>query len=259
MSNKQIDLSIALAAIRIGNWKRLYDSIVTSVGSKYTFELIFCGPHENLPSELQGLENVRLIQDFGCPTRAQQIACIDAKGRYLAWTADDGWFLPGKLEECLNILENNASERKCLVTHYSEGGNAQGLSSYSLNFHEPARSPYFPDNYLVFNSVILQTEHYKDIGGLDAQFEVLPMAFCDYGVRTHRDGIDVILHQDVIFECTHFPGRTGDHAPIHDAQTGHDMQVYRNIYNNPNCIGRIKIDLENWKNAPARWVRRFGA
>ena len=251
------DLSIALAAIRKHNWKKLYDSIVSSVGS-YTFELIFCGPHNELPEELRSLPNVKCIQDFGCPTRAQQIACLAATGKYLAWTADDGWFLPNKLKECLDILEKNPAEAKCLVTHYSEGGNAQGLSSYSLNFHEPARSPHFPDSYLVFNSVILQTKHFLSIGGLDSQFEVLPMAFCDYGARTHRDGIEVILHENVIFECTHFPGRTGDHAPVHDAQTGHDMQTYRNIYSNQNCIGRVVIPLDNWKNADARWERRFG-
>ena len=47
------DLSVCLAAIRKDNWNRLYNSIVDSIGD-YTFELIFCGPHEELPEELHG-------------------------------------------------------------------------------------------------------------------------------------------------------------------------------------------------------------
>lgn len=203
--NEKLDVSICLAAIRKHNWLRLYNSIVASINGKYTFELIFCGPHDELPDELKGISNIRCIQDFGCPTRAQQIACIAATGRYLIWTADDGWFLPGKLAAALDLIESCKDGRKALVTHYIEGGNAQGLTSFSCNFHEPVRSPFYPDSYLVFNSVILQTEHFKELGGLDCEFEVCPLAFVDYGVRTHRDGATVLFYQQNIFECTHFP------------------------------------------------------
>jgi len=252
----EYDLSICLAAIRKQNWSRLYNSIIESIGN-YSFEIIFCGPHEEPPEELKNLPNVKCILDYGAPTRAQQIACIAARGEYLAWTADDGWFLPNKLKECLDIIKANPSSRKAMVTHYKEDIK-DGLASYSCNFHEPARSPYFPDSYVVFNSAIVQTDHFKEIGGFDCRFEVCPMAFVDYGIRSHRDGIEVIMNDDIIFECTHFPGRTGDHAPIHDGQTQHDMPLYKKIYLNPNCVGRIHIDLENWASEPSRWIRRFG-
>jgi hypothetical protein len=73
------DLSVCLAAIRKDNWPRLYNSIVGSVGD-YSFELIFCGPHAELPDELKDLENVSCIQDFGAPTRAQQLSMKNASG-----------------------------------------------------------------------------------------------------------------------------------------------------------------------------------
>ena len=50
------DISVCLAAIRKDNWVRLYNSIKESV-EDYTFELIFCGPHAELPVELQELDN----------------------------------------------------------------------------------------------------------------------------------------------------------------------------------------------------------
>lgn len=250
------DLTIALAAIRKQHWKRLYDSIVSSVG-KYSFELIFCGPHDEPPEEMKHLPNVKCVVDFGCPTRAQQKACLAASGKYLAWSADDGWFLPGKIEKCLDMLESNKSERKALVTHYNEA-NKNGLENYNVNYHESVRSPYLPNNYVVFNSAFVQTEHFKELGGFDCSFEVCPLAFVDYGNRTHRDGADVMMLNEVIFECTHFPDRSGDHAPIHDAQTQHDVHVYRQIYANPNCIGRTTIPIDNWVNASSHWERRFG-
>ena len=68
------DLSICLTAIRDDNRLRLHDSIVESVGD-YSFELIFCGPHEELPEELQGLDNVSCIQDLVLPPDASSVRC----------------------------------------------------------------------------------------------------------------------------------------------------------------------------------------
>lgn len=249
------DLTIALAAIRTYNWKRLYDSIVQSIGD-YTFELIFCGPDSELPDELKNKENVKLIQDFGSPTRAQQIASLASTGRYTTWAADDGWYLPNKLKECLDILDNMNDEKKALLAFYQEDKRA-GLANYSCNFHEPIRSPYYGNEYLVFNCAIVQTEYFKQLGGFDCCFEVLPMAFTDYGVRSHRDNVTVHVFEENLFECTHTPGTSGDHAPIHHAQLEHDQPLYGTMYNNPSCIDRIKIDADNWKNSPDVWKRRF--
>lgn len=253
------DLSVCLAAIRKDNWNRLYNSIVDSIGD-YTFELIFCGPHEELPEELQDKENVRCIKDLGSPTRAQQISMQDAQGRYITWTADDGWFLPDGLSSCIKQLDDNPKEKKCIVTQYNEGGS-DGLGDpnagmYCMNFHEPVRSPFYPNNYLIFNSVILPTQYFKDLGGFDCRFEVCPMAFVDFGARAQLDGMEATL-TGVIFECTQFPGTTGDHAPIHHAQLEHDQPLYAKIWRSSSCLERLKIDYNNWENTPSVWTRRF--
>ena len=253
------DLSVCLAAIRKDNWPRLYNSIVGSVGD-YSFELIFCGPHAELPDELKDLENVSCIQDFGAPTRAQQLSMKNASGRYLTWTADDGWFLPYGLSECIRQLDEISSEKKCIVTQYIEGGS-DGLGDpkagmYFMNFHEPVRSPFYPNNFLIFNSVVLPTQYFKDLGGFDCRFEACPMAFVDFGARAQLDGIDASL-VGVIFECTQFLGPSGDHAPIHYAQLEHDQPLYASIWRSSGCLDRIEIDYDNWKRAPEVWTRRF--
>jgi len=253
------DLSVCLAAIRRDNWVRLYNSIVESVGD-YSFELIFCGPHAELSDGLKNLENVKCIQDYGAPTRAQQISMQEASGRYVTWTADDGWFLPNKLSECIDRLDSIDKEKKALVTQYIEGGK-DGLGDpeegmYCLNSHGPARSPHYPDDFLIFNSVILPTEYFKSIGGFDCRFEVCPMAFLDFGARAQLDGVETHL-TPVIFECTHLPATNGDHAPVHFAQTDHDQPLYSKIWNDSSCLERVKIDFNNWKKADKVWKRRF--
>ena len=254
------DLSVCLTAIRDDNWLRLHDSIVESVGD-YTFELIFCGPHEDLPDELDGLDNVSCIQDFGPPTRCQQRSMLEASGRYLTWTADDGWFLPGKLAECIDMLDTMEAEKKCVVTQYNEGDHDglgdPGANMYCINSHDPVRSTHYPNDFLIFNSVILQTQYFKDLGGFDCRFEACPMAFVDFGARAQLDGMEAQL-TGVVFECTQFPGTSGDHAPIHHAQLDHDQPLYAEIWQDASCLDRITLDINNWKEAPELWTRRFG-
>ena len=257
MSNKY-DLSVCLAAIRKDNWKRLYDSIVSSIG-EYTFELIFCGPHKELPESLEGLENVRCIQDYGSPTRAQQISMEGAVGRYITWTADDGWFYEDGLKLCIDFLDEQ-SENKCLVTRYTEGGS-DGLGNpdegmYQINNHFPVESCFYPQHFLIFNSVVMETSLFHELGGFDCRFEACPMAFVDFGARAQMNGLVPTL-VNTIYECTQYPGASGDHAPIHYAQLEHDQPLYSRIWKSSKCLDRIKIDYDNWKLADKVWQRRF--
>jgi hypothetical protein len=77
-------------------------------------------------------------------------------------------------------------------------------------------------------------------------------------MRTQRDGAKIHLIDLIMSQCGHMPGTSGDHAPMHYAQLDHDEPLFRSIYSDPNCVNRIKIDINNWKNSPERWVRRFG-
>ena len=257
------DLSVCLAAIRKENWSRLYNSIVESIG-EYTFELIFCGPHNELPEDLQGLENVKCIQDYGCPTRAQQISMKGAKGRYITWTADDGWFFKDGLRQCIDFLDQQPKEKKCVVTQYTEGGSDglgdPKLGMYQINFHDPVRSQFYPNHFLIFNSVVLETEVFHKLGGFDCRFEACPMAFVDFGVRAQLAGLKPAL-VGTIFECTQLPGPIGDHVPIHHAQIDHDQPLYAQIWRSPRagaqCPERIEIDYDNWQQSPDIWTRRF--
>jgi hypothetical protein len=53
------------------------------------------------------------------------------------------------------------------------------------------------------------------------------------------------------------PGTTGDHAPVHYAQTENDEMLFAVVYSNINSTTRKSIDFDNWQKAPSVWERRF--
>ena len=82
------------------------------------------------------------------------------------------------------------------------------------------------------------------------------MAHADFGARAQLNGIKPTL-VGVVFECTQFPGTSGDHAPVHYAQIDHDQPLYQKIWNSSTCLSRVKIDFNNWQKADKIWKRRF--
>jgi len=249
------DISICVPTIREQHWQRLYDSIVESIG-QYTFELILCGPYDELSDYLKNKNNVILIKDHGSPTRAQQIAVSKATGKYVTWAADDGWYYPKMLEKSINILNEMNNKKAVIVSHYIEG-NELALRNYTMNYHWPLRSAFYPDSFLIINVGIASLEYYKETGGLDCKFECTAMSHADWGARAQLDGASVHFLEEVLFECTQFIGPIEDHAPIHYAQHEHDQPLYASIWNSSQCLER-KIDFNNWKEAPSFWTRRFG-
>lgn len=248
------DISVCVPTIRPQHWKRLYDSIVNSVG-EYTFELVLCGPYKKLDDYLLTKNNVIIIEDYGSPTRAQQVAVSKASGKYMIWAADDGWFYPDMLKKSIDILNEANDKKSVLVSHYVEG-NELALRNYTMNYHEPLRSPFYSNEFLIINVGIVDLEYYKELGGLDCKFECTAMAHADWGARAQLDGADVHFLEEVLFECTQFVGPIEDHAPVHFAQLQHDQPYYASVWRSSSCLDR-KVKFDNWKDVEKVWTRRF--
>ena len=76
--------------------------------------------------------------------------------------------------------------------------------------------------------------------------------------RVQADGGRLYDSQTDATTCNHYVDKTGDHAPIYDAQTFFDKPQFDEIYSVPNAANkRIKIPLDNWKQQPDVWERRF--
>lgn len=277
------ELTVLVPGIRTKNWKRLYESVGNSF--KGTYEIIFIGPYLP-PEDLVCADNIRYIQDWGSPIRCQQIALTKAEGVFITWAADDGYFIKDALsiaydkimscydtpthnEFIINKLEVTSTgiafnNKRIVMGKYYEGNNdgdmpMQNNDYYDLNNHDATRIKWLPKPCYMLNVGLVPTSLLLEMGGWDAEnFEVCPMAYNDLAVRMQRNGVEFIIQDEMMFTCSHLPGHEGDHGPIHDAQIYHDQPRFMSIYGTNNCLNRINIDINNWKQARSKWIRRFG-
>ena len=254
-------LSILIAGIRPKNWYKLYQSIQLSFSGEW--EIIFVGPYP-LPRVLKQFDNIQYVEDWGSPIRGLQIALTKAQGEYVSIAADDGTYLKGMLDEVFDVLkEKGYPEKHIMVCKYFEGTRSYVTMSnpeyYRINFHKGAKCRWIPDRCLLMNMMVAPRNLLWDMGGWDCEFEVPAMALCDLSVRVSlRDDIELELSKDSVYYCNFMNAEDGDHKPIHDAQTDMDMPRFKSIWDGDEKPERLKIPLDNWKDAPDRWVRRFG-
>ena len=246
-------ISIVCPAIRVDNWQGVYDSICGS--TSIPFELILISPYD-LPVSLKGRNNVKHIVDWGNPVRCSNIGLQHCDGELITVTADDGQFLPDMLDKAIESFDAMPPHPKNVLVakYYEHDWTLQPESYYLLNLAYP-RTPNTYDDWLIFNLVITKTAYLKQLGGWDARFETPAFAHADMAIRAQRDDCITKLYGNPLIFCQH--GQP-DHGPIERGHVDHDDPLYRSIHNDPNDIGRINIDINNWQQAPARWTRRFG-
>jgi hypothetical protein len=254
-----VKISVILPGIRRFNWLNFYNSVGRATSHEY--EVIIVSPYE-LPKELKNKKNIKYIQDWGCPSRCQQLGLIAAEGEYVTWGADDGFFVKEKIDKAIKVLEENKNSSKDILTcKYVEGSNPSPEmyqdKYYKINHAAGLRSEFIPDDYWILNVGIVDTEYAKSLGGWDSQFEVTTISHMDFAVRCQRNGSQFFMMEEPIFICDHMPGTAGDHGPVHYSHIEHDEPLFREIYNNPSSVERIKIDIDNWKDREERWSRRF--
>lgn len=252
-------LSVLLSGIRTKNWEKLYYSIRESC-KNHKWELVIVSPYE-LPIELSTKDNIQWRQDWGSPCRCQQIALTMAQGEFINWAADDGEFIEFSHDKSIELLDD--SYKTIIVGKYIEGENytPDMLQDcyYELNYHLGSQCKYLPNHTPLINLGLISRALLLEMGGWDAsKFEALPIAYNDFAVRARNNGCKFIHQQGVMFKCSHTPGITGDHGPIHKAQVFHDEPIFKMIYSRPESIQRVNIDINNWQKSPERWIRRFG-
>jgi hypothetical protein len=147
-----------------------------------------------------------------------------------------------------------------IVSKYLEGDNPTSMDTndyYYLRFHQSMMLKGVPNDAMLLNCGMVSRKMLLELGGWDAsKFEVLPLAYTDFSIRALKYGAKFIIQNDPVCTCTHMPGMTGDHGPIHTAQTFRDMPMFQMLYCKP--TDRMIIDINNWQKSPERWVRRFG-
>jgi hypothetical protein len=263
-TKSKVDLSIILPGIRPQNWGNLYSSIEKACSRSW--ELIICGPVKHFPEELEHAENVKIIYDKGSPVRASNIAATLASGRYITWAADDGVYMPQSIDAALDCLEEMGhGDHNVVVGKYYEGqqGDHKPLQDdtyFKINGAACTRSPHINDDWYLFNVAFMHTAFFNSLGGWNVEYEACPMAHTDFACRAYQEAAKVKMCEVPILDCSHMPGTSGDHGPIHHAQLEHDEPLFRERYADPNWKTKrrnLAYQIPSWKAYPSVWERRF--
>jgi len=260
MTSSGPHISIVLPGIRKDRWLQVYESILASTSR--SFELVIGSPY-SLPADLEGLDNVKHVKDWGSPVRASCIASTFCEGSLITWTADDAVFLPGALDKNIDFFEEcYVDARTIVVSKYFEGEGASAKPLQHDDYFKICGSPCTNVSsanidWWLFNVAIMERSYFEKLGGWDCKYEGTFMSHTDLAMRAQADGAQAIMSRVPLLDCGHMPGRSGDHAPIHDAQTLHDEPLFRKTYESSDSISSI-IDRDNWRQSPAIWTRRFG-
>tara|TARA_R110002074_G_scaffold266788_1_gene438976 strand:- start:1096 stop:1926 length:831 start_codon:yes stop_codon:yes gene_type:complete len=254
------DVSIMMPAIRTSQWLMMYGSLINAC-QKYSWELVLVSPFD-LPDNMKHFENIKMIKDYGAPSRCAQIGAIACEGEFLYHCVDDAIFLPEVIDNAVDWHRQHCSDKDVINMRYREGAMFSGQTLpeqfWLAWFHDELRLPGIPQHYKISCHHFMKLDYFKQLGGWDCRYEYINHSLHDLMFRVQADGGRLYDSRTDATTCNHFIDKTGDHAPIYDAQTFHDKPQFDAIYAVPNAAAsRITIPLDNWTQQPEVWERRF--
>lgn len=234
-------LSIIIPSIRIQNWQNLIKSISVSC-TKYPYEIIFVGPLYN--NYIDDYTNIKFIRDFGSPNRCQQIGSLLAENEYIHFGSDDCIYKPFSIDNAMDLM----AKTPIITCNYSEDGNIQNtmkiIEAYGNNkFLE------IKDDWVYFNVPFIKLDIFK-IFNFDCKYQTTCWGHTNLAARVQNKISQSLIgiYPESIFECSHMPNITGDHAPIH-----YSFFEDKEIFYSSN-IDSVPLSFEKSQN---KWIKRF--
>jgi hypothetical protein len=244
-------LSIIVPTIRTHLLARFIDSVRLSC-VKHTYEIIFIGPFE-LPDNLKA-PNIQHIHSYFTVPVCIQIATSVAKGELVCHAVDDSVFYGGTLDRCIELFHTHGCDVVGLT--YVENTNDMAVAEKWLvkNISE-FDELNVEGNWTTFVQPMMKRSLFAEVGGFDCSFEYSNHSHHDLAFRFNMMNASIIVAPFCVSYAFHMPERTGDHAPIHDAQTGPDELAFWKKWtgDRPDIV----IPYINWIDYAAPWVRRF--
>lgn len=252
-----IDISVFCPAIRTNNWKKMYDSLSESC-KMHSFELVLCSPFD-LPEELKDISNIKLVKDYGSPSRCAQLAYFECEGRLIYHVVDDALFFPDAIDEAIKQYEEFNDPKTIINMKYREGQNYSGGSmraDYWMAWgHDGLRLAGIPRDYKISLHHMMSNKYFGLLGGYDCEYEYQNFNLHDFIFRAQYDGAKVFDSVSDVTTCDH---SQLDHRVIEDAHSQHDAPLFNKTYGNVNALkDRTRIDINNWTQQPPIWTRRF--
>lgn len=248
-----------MPAIRTSNWQKVYESITRS--TQRPFELIICSPYD-LPQSLSKYKNIKIIKDWGSPTRASQIAASLIEGKFVFPThSDDSIFIENAIDKNLDLLISLGDFIKNVVVakysesqNYSHSSRYQGDEYYKLTNAYKTNPQFIDKDWWIYNTVFMHSKYFIEMGGFNCSFQACPYSHADLAIRCQSDGANTIMSSFPIIMCDH---GQDDHLPIEISQVYEDAPIFNRKYSSPINKELNKIPFDNWKNSETVWSKRF--
>jgi len=252
-------LSIFLPSIRTFYLEKLYESAINSC-KKHDFELVIAGPFE-LPESLKGNNNIKFIKTYASPTKSAQLAAIACEGELIYHTSDDVLFIENAIDEAIELYDRKCSDDDIVSMRYIESLNHEAKNEFPLHYWTVANScpiHSLNQNWNINANFLMKKDLFVKYGGFDCCFEYLTQAGADLLIRLQKNG-SIVYHSEKNITTADWSGgsKGEEHKPIQIAQEQKDTPLFWNIWLFDYDTRNI-IDINNHKNYPDKWERRFG-
>jgi hypothetical protein len=256
-----MDVSIVMPGIRTYRWWDVYTQLGICC-SEHSWELIIVTPSRDLPSEFKDVSNVKHVQDHGTPSRALQLGTTHADGEYLTWITDDG--IP--MYNCIdNSLEGLKTMRDIDVVcmRYDEGPSyamdrQHDMRYWKASTHKDMHLDGVNQEWFLPMIMLLRTDFYRRMGGIDCRFEHTNFNLIDLGFRVQRYGSTVYFSMSTYLKVNGVMSRRNPNNSAVIAASDSDRKLFMSIYSTKETADArpTTIAYDNWKDSPEVWDRR---
>lgn len=255
-----IKLSLIIPSISPQRWYHLVNDMKMACQT-YDFEVIFVGP-KPLPEELLDHTNVKYIKDLGCPARCLQMGTVFAEGEYVSWASDDCWVEINAIDAAIDLFDKTLNDNDGMTMMYSEGENHTGTQHedplyWVAHTHADLRLPGVRSDWKIAPVGMYKRATFYKHGGLDCAFETVNFNTHDLAFSIQNAGGKLINSPGRVFQYNWHPDSLRPaYRPVFMAFI-QDQARMRALYSNPNYINERNVALDNWRNQPALWPKRY--
>ena len=190
------------------------------------------------------------------PVTIQKLTLL-ASGEYICHQVDDGVLMPQSLDTCLKQIDACAYY-DILNMRYSEGVNFTGgvrpPEFWNVNTDNEFNLSHIDQSWATSVQPMMRLGLFIAFGGFDCRFEYSNHCHHDFMFRSQLEGGNIVHSSCGVCRADHMPGCTGDHAPIHNAQLGPDLTLFKELWSSER---EAYLKYNNYEAYDKPWTRRF--
>lgn len=255
-----VKFSLVIPSVSPERWYSLAKDLELAC-QQHSFEIIFVGP-KPLTEEMLGYPYAKAIRDFGCPSRCLQMGAVLAEGEYISWASDDCRIENGAIDSAIALFDSSLSDNDGMIMMYSEGENHTGTQHEDPTYwfahtHPDLRLAGVNSDWRIAPVGMYKRATFYKHGGLDCAFETVNFNTHDLAFSIQNAGGHLISSPGRVFRYNWSPDSSRKaYQPVFMGfiQDQHRMRV---LYSNPNYVNERNITLDNWREQPALWPKRY--